>query len=607
MGHYTGAEILVEYLVREKVPYAFGVCGHGILGFLDALYDRRDAIQTITTHDEQAAGFMADAYFRVTHRPAVTYTSCGPGSLNLTMAVANAFYDSSAFMAITGNVPTQQFNRGPFQETGRHFQGDFNNVMRPYVKRTYQAFRPEMVPLIVRQAYALMLSGRPGPVHIDVPLNVFVEKTEAEIPEPEAWRLGVASRGQGDPAAIARAAELLLSATRPLILAGNGLHLAEASQLLERFAEAVGAPVITSPLGKGALDDASDLSLGATGRNGPYAANEAARTCDVLLALGTRFDDRPTSSWIPGMTYSIPPTRLIHVDVDAAEIGRNYPPEVGIVGDVQLVLRQLLAAVEDRTADARQRHQPWIDQLATMKREWNEFLAGDRGSDATPIHPARVAADLNATLPDNAIVLADVGVHHNWLVQQLDVRREMQFLQAWGFAAMGFGVAGALGAQFAAPDRPVVAVCGDGGTLMTANAIATAAEYELPVTWVVWNNFGYGSIWGQQAGFFGNGREIATRFRRQGDGELVSTDFALLARAMGAEGLTIERPQDLREQLAEAMASGRPTLLDVRVDALVSPPATGSWDLPPLPAPPPNYPADAPVESPVSARTVTAE
>jgi acetolactate synthase-1/2/3 large subunit len=606
MGNYKGAEILVEYLVKEKVPYAFGVCGHGILGFLDALYDRRDAIRTITTHDEQAAGFMADAYYRVTHRPTVTYSSCGPGSLNLTMAVANAFYDSSAFMAITGNVPTQQFNRGPFQETGRHFQGDFNNVMRPYVKRTYQAFRPEMMALTVRQAYALMLSGRPGPVHIDVPLNVFVEEAEAEIPDPANWRLGVASRGQGDPAAIARAAELLVSAERPVILAGNGVHLSEAGEALTRLAEGLGIPVITSPLGKGAIDESSRLSLGATGRNGPHAANEAARSCDVLLALGTRFDDRPTSSWIPGMTYSIPPTRLIHVDVDVTEIGRNYPPEVGIVGDVGLVLRQVLEAVTGREEGARSNHQAWLDRLAGLKDEWTEFLAGERDSGAMPIHPARLVAELNATMPRDAILLADVGVHHNWLVQQLDVTHDMQFLQAWGFAAMGFGVAGALGAQFAAPDRPVVAVCGDGGMVMTANAIATAAEYELPVTWVVWNNSGYGSIHGQQAGFFGQGREIATRFRRKGDGELMSTDFAMMARSMGADGVTVERPQDLREHLTDAMRSLRPTLLDVRVDALISPPATGSWDLPPLPAPEPNYPPQsAPVGS--GANTAPAE
>ena len=589
MPRHSGAEILVEYLVKEKVPYAFGVCGHGILGFLDALYDRRDDIRTITTHDEQAAGFMADAFYRVAHRPAITYTSCGPGSLNLTMAVANAFYDSSAFLAITGNVPTQQFNRGPFQETGRHFQGDFNNVMRPYVKRTYQAFRPEMMPLTVRQAYALMLSGRPGPVHIDVPLNVFVEEADVEIPEPGPWRGGIAWRGQGDPAAVAKAAQMLIGAERPVIVAGNGVHLAEAIPELRALAEALQIPVITSPLGKGVVDESSPLALGATGRNGPYAANEAARRADVLLAVGTRFDDRPTSSWIPGMTYSIPPTRLIHIEIDPQEMGRNYPPEVGIIGDAKLVLGQILDEIGDSAGGARERHAAWSGQTAAWKSAWIEDLADDRASDAVPVRPERLVAELNAVLPDDAIVLADVGVHHNWLVQQLDIGAHQQFLQAWGFAAMGFGVAGSLGAQFAAPDRPVVAVCGDGGMVMTANAIATAVEYELPVTWVVWNNFGYGSIKGQQAGFFGDDREIATRFRRHGDGELMSTDFAMLARSMGADGILVERPGDLAEQLSEAVRSNRPTLIDVRVDTHISPPATGSWDLPPLPAPEPTY------------------
>jgi acetolactate synthase-1/2/3 large subunit len=427
-------------------------------------------------------------------------------------------------------------------------------------------------------------------VHIDVPLDVFVEEADVEIPDPADWRGGIASRGQGDPSAVARAAELLIGAERPVILAGNGAVLSEVGAEIQQLAELLGAPVITSPLGKGVIDERSPLSLGATGRNGPHAANEAARSSDVLLALGTRFDDRPTSSWIPGMTYSIPPTKLIHVDLEVQELGRNYPVEVGIVGDAALVVRQILEHVRERADGAQSRHAPWLAELARLKEEWNRFLAGERGSDAVPIRPERLVAELNATLPDDAIVLADVGVHHNWLVQQLDVKENMRFLQAWGYAAMGFGVAGALGASFAAPERSVVAVCGDGGFLMTANAVATAAEYELPVVWVVWNNYGYGSIHGQQSGFFGAGREIATRFRRCGDGELVSSDFAMMARAMGAEGVTVERPGDLAGQLAAAIASRRPTVLDVRVDAAVSPPATGSWDLPPLPAPAPNYP-----------------
>jgi acetolactate synthase-1/2/3 large subunit len=532
---------------------------------------------------------MADAYYRVTHRPAMTYTSCGPGSLNLTMAVANAYYDSSAFLAITGNVPTTQFNRGPFQETGRQFQGDFNNVMRPYVKRTYQATRPDMIPFTVSQAYSQMVSGRPGPVHIDVPLDVFVETADVEIPDPVRLRGGVSWRSAGDPAAVRRAAELLKGARRPLILAGNGIALSEGTSELRELVELLQIPVITSPLGKGLVDENSPLCLGATGRNGPYAANEAARTSDVILALGTRFDDRPTSSWIPGATYNIPPTQLIQVDIDPSEMGRNYPPAVGIMGDAALVLRQLIDLLAPDAAQCRDNHRDWLAQTAQWKAEWDSFLVGGQTSDATPVRPERLVGDLGRVLPEDAIVLADVGVHHNWLVQQLMVGPRMQFLQAWGYAAMGFGVAGSIGAQFAAPDRPVVAVCGDGGFLMTANAVATAVEYELPITWVVWNNNGYGSIKGQQAGFFGDGREIATRFRMQGDGELVSADFAMLARSMGADGHRVERPQDLAEQLQRAISSDRPTVLDVQIDASINPAATGSWSLPPLPGPAPTW------------------
>src|SRR5919112_2774924 len=306
---YRGAEILLEYLIKEGVPYFFGRCGHGNLGLLDAAYDRRDRIKTVSVHHEAAAGFMADAYYRVAHRPVATFTSCGPGSANLPVAIASALQDSSAFLAITGNVPTSQFNRGPFQESGRHYQADFPSVMRPYVKRSFQATRAEQLPLMVRQAFSTMLQGRPGPVHLDVPLNVFAEEAEVEIPEPHDWRANVASHAAGDPAAVERALDLLLTAERPVIVAGHGVELAEASSELASFAEEFGIPVAHTPLGAGVIDARSPLCIGATGRNGTSVANQATRNADVVLALGTRFDDRATSSWLPGYTYRIPPTQ----------------------------------------------------------------------------------------------------------------------------------------------------------------------------------------------------------------------------------------------------------------------------------------------------------
>ena len=583
-----GAEIIVDYLVQEGVPYLFGVCGHGIIGFLDAAFDRRDDIKTITTHDERVAGFMADAYYRVAGEPAATYTSCGPGSLNLAMALANAFMDSSAVFAITGNVPTQQFNKGPFQETGRYYQGDFPSVIRNYVKRSYQAARPEMIPLIMRQAYTLMLAGRPGPVNVDVPLNVFVEETDEATPNPDQWRGGLSTRGAADPAAVRKAAAMLVTAQRPVILAGGGVHVGGAQKPLADFVERFQIPVITTPLGKGVIDERHRLSLGPTGRNGTYAANAAARNADVLVALGTRFDDRPTSAWIPGMTFEIPPTRLIHVDVDPAELGRNYPAEVGVVADAGLFLAQLAEALEAEADGLKNGHQQWLDLIVRWKGDWDAFMHSRATDDSEPLKPDHVVAEIGRVLPSDSIVMADVGVHHNWLLQQLHFPPEGRFLQAWGFASMGFAVAGSLGAKFAAPDRPVVAVAGDGCFLMHSNAVATAVEYGLGIVWVVWNNRGYGSIAGQQAGFFGQDREIGTRFRNMQTGELSSVDMVGLARSMGADSLRVDLPGEVAPAVEAALASGRPTVIDVRVDEIPQP-STGSWDLPPKPAPLPSF------------------
>ncbi len=580
-----GAEIMVDYLIREGVRHLFGVCGHGILGFLDAAFDRRDEIDTITAHDERAAGFMADAYFRVAGHPAATYTSCGPGSLNIAMALANAFMDSSAVFAITGNVPTQQFNKSPFQETGRYYQGDFPSVIRHYVKRSYQAVRPEMMPIIMRQAYALMLAGRPGPVNVDVPLNVFVEDTGAPVPDPSEWRRGLVTRGAADPNAVGRAADLLAGAERPVILAGNGIHLAGAGSALTEFAERYQIPVVTTPLGKGVIGDPHRLSLGPTGRNGTYPANAAARNADVLLALGSRFDDRSTSAWIPGMTFEIPPTRLIHVDVDPAELGRHYPTEVGVVADAGLFLAQLSTALDNRKKH--EAHQ-WLDLIARWKGDWDAFMSSRAADDSEPLKPDHAVAEIQRVLPDDSIVLADVGLHHNWLLQQMQFPPQGRFLQAWGFASMGFAVAGSIGARFAAPDRPVVAVAGDGCFLMHSNAVATAAEYGLGIVWIVWNNRGYASIAGQQAGFFGQDREIATRFRSRETGELTSVDMVGLARSMGADGVRVDGPRDVAPAVEAALASGRPSVVDIRIDEIPQP-STGSWDLPPLPAPMPSF------------------
>jgi acetolactate synthase-1/2/3 large subunit len=528
---------------------------------------------------------MADAYFRVAQRPVATFSSCGPGSANIVVAVAAAFADSSAMLNITGKVPTGQWNRGPFQETGRYFQGDFVNVLRPYVKRSFQPTRPEMLPLALRHAFALMTNGRPGPVHIDVPLNVFVEPVdEAAALREEGWPEPRWARPAGNPQAIAEAAALLAAAERPVIVAGHGVELSNAEAALLAYAEALSIPVATTPFGKGVFDARHRLSLGVTGRNGSYMANAACRNADVILALGTRFDDRATSAWLPGFTYSIPPTKLIHVDIEAAEIGRNFQPAVGIIADAKLTLEQLVALA----TSARPKPAAWLERIDGWRRRWEEATRPPRTSGAVPIRPERVVADLRRVVPEDGIVLVDVGGHHNWIVAEWDAWKSRTLLQTWGYASMGFGVAGPLGAKLAAPHRPVVTVCGDGGFVMNASAVLTAVEYDIPVVWLVWNNCGYVVIRDQQLGYFGKTRELATMFKRTG-GQLFSADYAAMARSMGAEGRLVEKPGDLAGQLEAAIASNRPTVLDVRVDPDLRPLSTGSWDLPPLPYPLPNF------------------
>ncbi|MGA6964990.1 MAG: thiamine pyrophosphate-binding protein, partial [Xanthobacteraceae bacterium] len=343
-----GGQVIVDYLVREKVPYVFGLCGHGNIGFIDALYERSDEIKTISVHHESVAGFMADVYYRVAGRPTATFTSCGPGSANLPIALANSYLDSVPFLAVTGNVPTSQFNRGAFQELYRHYQADFPSTVRACCKRVFQPTRGDMVPLAIRQAWKTMVTGRPGPVVLDVPFDIFKEAAAEETPKPEDWNVGISCRCGADPHGVTRALDMLLAAERPVILVGQGVKYAGAAADLLTLAERLRIPVAWSASGTGAIDTRHPLALGLIARNGPYQANHAARTADVLLALGVRFDDRTSSSWLPGYSFTIPPTKLIHVDIDPDEIARNYPVALGLMADVRTFLRQLLTELDSR-------------------------------------------------------------------------------------------------------------------------------------------------------------------------------------------------------------------------------------------------------------------
>jgi acetolactate synthase-1/2/3 large subunit len=577
-----GGQVIVDYLIREKVPYAFGLCGHGNIGFIDALYERQSEIATISVHHESVAGFMADVYYRVAGQPIATFTSCGPGSANMPICLANAFLDSVPFFAITGNVPTSQFGRGAFQEMYRHYQADFPSTVKAVCKRVFQPTRGEQVPGMVRQAWKTMVTGRPGPVVLDVPFDIFKEASATEVPRPEEWSANISCRAGADPEGIEKAVDMLLAAERPVILVGQGVKYGGATRELREIAERLQIPVAWSASGQGAIPSEHPLALGLVARNGPYQANHASRQADVLLALGVRFDDRTSSSWLPGYSFTIPPTRLIHVDIDPDEIGRNYPVALGLMADVRTFMRQVLAELDRRgVGEIPAARKKWLADIDGYRKEWDALIAPGFKDESSPIGPQRAAHEIDRALPEDAILVSDIGIHHNWLIQYCKPKRPDSLIGSMGFGPMGFGVAGVLGAKLAAPDRPCVSVCGDGAFLMHASVLATAVEYAIPVVWVVWNNFAYASIRGLQRGYLG-GRELATDFKDPKTGLPYNPDFAAMARSAGVDAVSVDKPGELHDAIRMAIAANKPFLIDANISADENPKGAGVWELPGL-------------------------
>ncbi len=581
-----GNEIIAEYLVKEKVPYLFGYAGHGAIGLLDAIYDRTDKIRHISPRIEQTAGFMADAYFRLTGKPLAVYTSTGPGPMNMMIAVANAFYDYSAFFLITGQVPTTQFDSGALQDDYR-FKGDMSSFFAPIVKKSWRIRKVEDLCKALPAAFTLMRGGRPGPVHFDMPYNLYIETAAVEVPDPENQSSKVSWRAPASDAAIDKALDMLVGTRRPLILAGGGVHIGDAREELRALAEYLDIPVYTTFMGKDTILASHELYLGVAGVWGEYPANEAARNADVILAIGARFNDLHTSSWLPGYVYNIPPTKLIQVDLDIEEIGRNYPVELGIVADAKSFLAQMLNAARAKG----RKHgfgNTWKAEIEQYKTDWRNFVDPYADNTEVPIDPRRMMHDMRKISPKDTVMVADVGNCMAWSEQYWHSQVPGNHLTAGGFAAMGFGVSGVLGAKLARPDSPCVTLCGDGGFMMTPHAVATAVEYDIPAVWVIQNNFSIACIRDLQR-FFLDGREIGTSFVKEKTGELWNPDFAMMAEAMGARGIRIEHPDQFGDAYKEAIRSNVPTVIDVLINRDTAVPLTGSWQMPPIPEAQPTF------------------
>ncbi|MBC7227934.1 MAG: thiamine pyrophosphate-binding protein [Thermoflexales bacterium] len=575
----TGGEIVIEFLVRHRIPYLVGIPGHGCLGLVDALRNYAGRIQLLQVRHEQSAVHLADGYYRMTGVPLAVFTSIGPGAMNTVIGVASCYVDSIPVMLFTGNAHTHMAGRGVLQEIERQRDADSISVFRPITKRAWQATRADHLPRILRHAFTVMMGGRPGPVVVDLPMDVQCDS--AEVAPEELDDHGLPGRVLPDPALIERAGRLLLEARRPVLVAGGGVIASQAWDELRALAEFLGAPVITTMMGKGAFPEDHPLSGFHAGSKGTTCGNALAARADVVLAVGMRFADESASSYRRGVSYAIPPARLIHVDLDPAEIGKNYPAEVGIVADAKAALAALLEWLRAHSAPRDYRQSAYFAEIQHLREEWLAHVRQLAASDQTPVTISRLIAELRAFLRRDAVVLTSSGNTQAQWFQEAMVYEPKTNLTTGGFSTMGWTVPAALGAKLAVPDRQVVGLVGDGDFLMTVQELATAVQYDLPVVYVVANNVGWIAIRDLQAAVYGPERAVGAEFLR--DGQPITPDLAAIARGFGCYAERISAPGEIRPALERAFASGRPAVIEVMVERtypLSGSPAVGWWDVP---------------------------
>jgi acetolactate synthase-1/2/3 large subunit len=563
MALLTGSEIVLEYAIAEKVPYVVGLIGHCILPFTDAIYDRQDRIKHIMVKHEHVAVCLADGYFRATGKPLLVYVQSGPGAINAINGVATAFMDSTAMILITGNVWQHHFGKNAIQETSRYFDADQNSAFRPFVKRSWQAQRASNLPEIMHKAFKTALTGRPGPVHIDLPLTVQADKAEVEIPDPEKHR--VSSKIRGDIDQIRKAANLLLKAQRPALVCGFGAKFSGASAKVLELAELLAAPVACGHGGKGVIPEDHPLALGTCGAwSAPYVDRILSKS-DVVLAVGVKFTEPDTRGWQKTLPFNIPPTKLIHVDIDPEEIARNYDTEIGIWGDAECVISEMLNMVKEERKAGKFLASHWVQEIQEERNRWVTLNAGKRDSSAVPIRPERLIKELREGIPRDGVIFVDTGKEKNWFFQQYPAYGPDTFYIGITWTPMGHSPAAALGVKLADRKKPVVATLGDGSFQMVPWCLSTAVDYNIPITIVVLNDYAYGALRDIQKMSYKE-RYISVDMRIDETDELFNPDFVKIAEGYGAKGERIEKPEDLRPALNRALNSGKPYVLDVVID-----------------------------------------
>ena len=530
----TGAEIVIECLKEQGVDTVFGYPGGAILDVYDALYKHSGEIRHILTSHEQGASHAADGYARATGKVGVCMATSGPGATNLVTGIATAYMDSVPVVAITANVGKSLLGRDSFQEV------DIAGITMPVTKHNFIVKEVEMLAPVLRRAFHIARSGRPGPVLVDITKNVTGAKTEYERKEPEAVVRQTETIREED---LEKAAEMIQAAKRPFIFVGGGAVISGAAREIEELAHKIQAPVCDSLMGKGAFPGEDPLYTGMLGMHGTKASNFGVSHCDLLIAIGARFSDRVTGD----TSRFAKKAQILQIEIDPAEINKNVIVDHSIIGDVKSVLQELNPRVDEKE------HPAWLAEVEALKNRYPLKYDGDR------LTGPYVLQELYRITKGEALIVTEVGQNQMWAAQYYKYREPRTFLTSGGLGTMGYGLGASLGAKLGRPDKLVVNVAGDGCFRMNMNEIATAARYNIPVIQLVLNNHVLGMVRQWQTLFYGK-RYSATVLNDQ-------VDFVKLAEALGAVGMRVTKREEVAPALEKAIALGRPVVIDCVIDS----------------------------------------
>ncbi len=586
MVKYTGGEIIANYLIKEGVKHVVGIPGHGNLPLVDAFFKNKDNLHLIQPKQEMAAVHLAVGYYRITGKPLCVFTSIGPGAANTVIGLADAYVDGFPVLCITGDAHTHMRGKGVLQEIERKRDSDFPRILEPVTKRSWQVSNINQLPTIMQRAFNQMLTGRRGPVHIDLPMDVQAEAIDADIPEPNQRRAG--GRILGDPKLIEEAATLLKTAKRPVLFLGGGVLTSNASKEVKKLAELIGAAVVVTMMGKDAFPNDHPLFCWSAGSKGTNIGLNMTTKADVILAVGCRFADETASSYKEGVSFSIPPTKLIQIDLDPHEIGKNYPVTVGIYGDAKACLNQIIEVLNKHKYSRDYEKFAYFKEIQEEKKHWFEFLNKNRDDLKVPVMISTVLREVRKFFERDAVIVTSSGNVQAQMLQELEFYEPRTCLTAGGFSTMGYSVPAAIGAKIGLidigkSDCQVVALIGDGDFMMTISELSIAVQLGLDnIFFVVLNNYGWIAIKDLQQTAFGEDRGYGTAFEDK-DGKPYSPDFKQIAEGFGCYSEKLSTKEEIIPALERANKSGKPAVIEILVNRtypFTGSPAVGWWDVP---------------------------